>query len=71
MGSCHTEVKHSLIVPESFRQSLEPAERLIIIDDVQKPPAPLDEVTATIDRPETQEVGERICSPDIAECGRA
>lgn len=36
--------------PESLRQSLKPAERLIIIDEVQKLPALLDEVQAMLDR---------------------
>jgi predicted AAA+ superfamily ATPase len=36
--------------PESLRQSLTPADRLVIIDEVQKLPALLDEVQALIDR---------------------
>ena len=36
--------------PETLRQSLKPTERLIIIDEVQKLPALLDEVQASIDR---------------------
>lgn len=36
--------------PESLRQSLTPADRLVIIDEVQKLPALLDEAQAMIDR---------------------
>src|SRR5690606_2855755 len=36
--------------PETLRQTLRPAEALVIIDEVQKLPALLDEVQALIDR---------------------
>jgi predicted AAA+ superfamily ATPase len=39
--------------PETLRQSLKPAEKLIIIDEVQKLPALLDEAQALIDRDKT------------------
>lgn len=39
--------------PETLRQSLQPGEKLIIIDEVQKLPGLLDEVQAMIDRDKT------------------
>ena len=49
--------------PESLRQSLEPGETTIIIDEVQKLPALLDEVQALIDRNKSLRL---ICLPTSA-----